>query len=382
MRKTIYILLLLSFFAFASEKNDEKLKRLLTIIQGSFNDKVYTITIQKAKEYLKLAPENDKYREKVAKILVYSFVKSKRYNIEDIISLIERLNLSKDTKIYIYSILLKEAKDNKIKKTLLLRLYSLTKNKKFLIKLASILYKEENYSQILKLPNQKEINLYKVIALYRQKKYRELVNFTEKMSKFPSENKDEVLYYRGLALIKIGKKEKGIKTLEAITFKTPKIIKYIANYYLKNGKYIFAEKYLKMLYLEEKEREFALFYLGYVNEKQKDYQKAYEYYKKLLKAKNEKYKKLAMQRIVYLKSLGKLPKEKLYSIRVVLYKNVDKAKRFIENKKLDECFVYPYKKFIGVYCGIFYDKEESKVEKEKLKSKLKIKDIVIQRLEI
>ena len=202
------------------------------------------------------------------------------------------------------------------------------------------------------------------------------------MSKFPPENKDEVLYYRGLALIKIGKKEKGIKTLEAITFKTPKIIKYIANYYLKNGKYIFAEKYLKMLYLEEKEREFALFYLGYVNEKQKDYQKAYEYYKKLLNAKNEKYKKLAMQRIIYLKSLGKLPKEKLYSIRVVLYKNIDKAKRFIKNKKLDECFVYPYKKLIGVYCGIFYDKEVAKVEKEKLKNKLKIKDIVIQRLEI
>ncbi|HIE58838.1 MAG TPA: tetratricopeptide repeat protein [Persephonella sp.] len=382
MKKVIYMLLFLSFFAFSNEKNDEKLKKLLTIIQGSFNDKVYTITIQKAKEYLKLAPENDKYREKVAKILVYSFVKSKNYNIEDIISLIEKLKLSKDTKIYIYSVLLKEAKNNKIKKTLLLKLYSLTKNKKFLIKLASILYKEKNYSEILKLPDIKEINLYKVIAFYKQKKYKELVNFTEKMSKFPPENKDEVLYYRGLALIKIGKKEKGIKTLEAITFKTPKIIKYIANYYLKNGKYIFAEKYLKMLYLEEKEREFALFYLGYVNEKQKDYQKAYEYYKKLLNAKNEKYKKLAMQRIIYLKSLGKLPKEKLYSIRVVLYKNIDKAKRFIKNKKLDECFVYPYKKLIGVYCGIFYDKEVAKVEKEKLKNKLKIKDIVIQRLEI
>lgn len=382
MRKAIYILLFLSFFAFSSEKNDEKLKKLLTIIQGSFNDKVYTITIQKAKDYLKLAPKNDKYREKVAKILVYSFVKSESYNIEDIISLIEKINLSKNTKIYIYSILLKETKDNKIKKTLLLRLYSLTKNKKFLIKLASILYKEKNYLEILKLPDMKEVNLYKVIALYKQKKYRKLVNFTEKMSKFPLENKDEILYYRGLALIKIGEKEKGIKTLEAITFKTPKIIKYIANYYLKNGKYIFAEKYFKMLYLEEKEREFALFYLGYINEKQKDYQKAYEYYKKLLKAKNEKYKKLSMQRIIYLKSLDKLPKEKLYSIRVVLYKNINKAKRFIKSKKLDECFVYPHKKFIGVYCGIFYDKEEAKVEKKKIKDKLKIKDIVVQRLEI
>jgi len=382
MKKTVYIVLVLIFVAFANEKNDENLKKLLTIIQGSFKDKVYTITIQKAKEYLEIAPENDKYREKVAKILVYSLISSKNYNVKDIISLVEKLKLSKDTKTYIFSILLKNAKDVETKKDLLFRLYTLTQNKKFLIKLASILYKEKNYSQILKLPNVKEINLYKVIAFYKLGKYKELAQFTEKMSKFPAENKDEVLYYRGLALIKIGKKEKGIKTLEAITFKTPKIIKYIANYYLKNGKYIFAEKYLKMLYLEEKEREFALFYLGYANEKQKDYKKAYEYYKKLINAKNEKYKKLAMQRIVYLKSIGKLPKEKLYSVRVVLYKNINKAKKFIKSKKLDECFVYPYKKFIGVYCGIFYNKNEAKEYKEKLKQKLKLEDIVIQKLEI
>ncbi len=381
MKKVVFLFFLIFSFSIANE-NNQQLKRLLAIIQGSFKDKVYTITIQKAKEYLKLAPENDKYKDEVAKILVYSFIKSKRGSIKDLIEFIEKQNLSKQTKIYIYSMLLKEAKDKNLEKTLLEKLYTLTRDKKYLIKLASILYKEKNYNELTKLPDIKEINLYKVIALYKLKKYKQLVKFTDKMSKFPSENKDEVLYYRGLALIKLGQKEKGIKTLEAITFKTPKIIKYIANYYLKSGKYIFAEKYLKMLYLEEKERDFALFYLGYVNEKEKDYKKAYEYYKKLLNSKNEKYKKLAMQRIIYLKSLGKLPKEKVYSIRVVLYKNENKAKKFIKRKKLDECFIYPYKKFIGVYCGIFYKKEEASKEKEYLKKKLKIKDLVIQKLEI
>jgi tetratricopeptide (TPR) repeat protein len=86
----------------------------------------------------------------------------------------------------------------------------------------AILYsKTKNWQEILNLPDDKEINIFKVIALYNLGKYRELLSFTDQLSRFKAEDKDRILYYRGLSFFKIGEKEKAVKEIEAITFKTP-----------------------------------------------------------------------------------------------------------------------------------------------------------------
>ncbi len=380
MRKVIASLLIITGVSFAAKENP-KLQRLLAIIQGSFNDKVYTISMQKAKEYLQIAPKDDKYREKVAKIYAYSYIKAKK-DLKGLIDFAEKSNLSKETKKYIYKLILSNTKNPELKKLALKKLYQLTGDKKYLIALADFLYKQKNWGELVKLTDTKETSLYKLIALYKLKRYKDVIAYTDKMAKFPIKEKDQVLYYRGLAFLKTGKIKKGVDTLEAISFKTPEIINYLATYYLKSKNYIYAERYFKILSLEPKYRDYSYFYLGYIYEKTNEPKKAYQMYKKLLNTKG-RYRLLAMQRLLLLKAKYKgLPKEDFYTVRIVLYKKPETAERFIKKHKLQECFVYPYKKFSGVFCGVFLNKDEAKQEREKLQKQLKIKDMVIQKLKL
>jgi len=381
--KILLTLILLVIFSFAENSKPEELKRLLAIIQGTFNDKIYTITIQKSKEYLKKTPENDKYREKVIEILSFSYVKTG--NTKEFLKLLnnlENLNISAKTKINIYKLALSYFKNKKKQPQILVKLYKLTKDKKYIILSANILYKRNNWEEIIKLPSVKEINHIKAFAYYKLKKYKDMIDFSKETDKFLEDKLDDIYYYRGLSYIKSGEKEKGIKEFEKIKIKSPEILMYIADFYVKNSNYKEAEKYLKLLSLDEKSKGFALFYLGYINEKQKRYKEAYKFYKKLLESDDKKYSELAFQKILQLKAKKLIHKEKFFSIRVVLYKKEKTAKNFIVKNKLSSCFIYPFKNYYAVYCGLYLNKKEAIKSSKKLKEKLKIKDVLPVKIDI
>ncbi|EDP74343.1 hypothetical protein, partial [Hydrogenivirga sp. 128-5-R1-1] len=77
-----------------------------------------------------------------------------------------------------------------------------------------------------------------------------------------------------------------------------------------------------------------------------------------------------------------VPKENYYSIRVVLYKKEETAVNYIKKHKLEECFVYPFKQFFGVYCGLYLDKKDAQQDLNKFKKKLKVKDILPTKISI
>jgi len=342
---------------------------LLRIIQGAYQDRVYSVSLEKSKNYLKKAPEDDRYRLEVLKILLYSSYHLKKK--EDFLyglNLLEKEKIPENEKAKFYRLalnLFKEEPDKLVKILKKAKKYlSKDEEKKYTKFLVLYYMKNKKWDKILSFPPEKNINLYRVIALYKTGKFEDVIKETQLLSKFPPDVKDSVLYLRGLSFYKLGNEKKAVDTVEAITFKTPEMIKFLTGYYLKKKKYIYAQRYLKILTLEEGYKDYAYFYLGVIEDLSKNYVKALKYYKKASAFKTE-YGKKAKKRMLILQKA--LENRKFYSVRVILLSQKENAERFIKENNLNGCFVKPYKSFFGVYCGRFEKKEEAEKYRNKLK---------------
>ena len=382
MKKFLIGIFLLVSISFAQEEPNQQLKMLLAIIQGTFKDKVYTVTIEKAKEYLSKAPKNDKYIDEVVKILAYSYVKTNNKNdFIKFLKYVNTLNLKKNTKIYLYKLAADFIDQPQEKSKYLLELYKLTNNDKYLQILANILYKNKNWQALISLPDNKKINHLKVYALYKLGKYKQVIDYTDKLNKFSKNNLDFVLYYRGLSFLKLGNNKSAALAFEKLEEKDNKIKRFLADFYIKNKDFTNAEKYLKDLAKDPNTESYAFYYLGYIYQQKKNYKKTLEYYKKALSF-NDKYSIASLQSILKLKAKNLVPKESYYSIRVVLYKKQRTAEKFIKKHNLSQCFIYPFKHFYGVYCGLFTDKKQAKENLKILKETLKIKDVLVDKIKL
>ncbi len=342
---------------------------LLRIIQGAYQDKVYSVSLEKSKNYLKKAPKDDRYRLEVLKILLYSSYHLKKK--EDFLyglNLLEKEKIPENEKAKFYRLalnLFKEEPDKLVKILKKAKKYlSKDEEKKYTKFLILYYMKNKKWDKILSFPPEKNINLYRVIALYKTGKFKDVIKETQLLSRFPPDVKDSVLYLRGLSFYKLGNEKKAVDTVEAITFKTPEMIKFLTGYYLKKKKYIYAQRYLKILTLEEGYKDYAYFYLGVIEDLSKNYVKALKYYKKASAFKTE-YGKKAKKRMLILQKA--LENRKFYSVRVILLSQKENAERFIKENNLNGCFVKPYKSFFGVYCGRFEKKEEAEKYRNKLK---------------
>ena len=375
-----YFLIFLLVFSISSAFSEKDRDTLLKVIQGLYQDKVYNITVKKCEEYLEKAGTDDPYREKVIKVMFHSLYNSKdKKGFLRYISYIRGEKISPDTAKEIFALGIKLFENDPVKKAEVVEFFlPFTKGyeRDQLEKLLATLYvKGKLWDRILKLPDKKQINMYKVIALYKQGRYKDLINFTEKMSRFLPDDKDSVLYYRGLSFFNLGKKEKAVKEIESITFKTPEMIKFLASYYLKKKDYIKAQRYLKLLSLEKGFKDYAYYYLGVIEDISKNYKKAEKYYRKASQFKTE-FGALAKKRLKQLKKAGVLGKEVFYTVRIILYKTEREGKNLIKKKGLKDCFVQGYKKYFGVFCGKFKDKEKAVLLRDKLR-KSGFKDAVI-----
>ncbi len=377
------ILVFLLTVSFSFGFSDKERDTLLRLIQGLYQDKVYNVAKKKCLEYLQKAPSDDHYREKIVKILFHTLYKSKdKEGFVKAIYLIEGEKLKEDTAKEIFSLGMNLFKDEPEKQAEVVKFYlpylkgyQREEMYKFL---ASLYIKGKKWNEILKLPDKRHLNFYKVIALYKLGRYKDLISFTEQMSKFEPEDKDNVLYYRGLGYFSLGDKEKAARIIEAVTFKTPEMVKFLASYYFKKKDYIKAEKYLKILTLEKGYKDYAYYFLGVIEDLNKDYKKALKYYKKAAAYKTD-FGKLAKKRITQLKKAGVVPSEKYYSVRIILYSSKNKAEALIKKKNLSDCFVKKYKKFYGVYCGRFESKKDAEKRKKELKN-AGFKDAVIDEI--
>ncbi|WP_029521756.1 SPOR domain-containing protein [Persephonella sp. KM09-Lau-8] len=377
MRKIFFVFLLITGLSYGfSEKERDT---LLRVIQGLYKDGVYSTAAQKGLEYLQKASEDDPYREKIIKLIFSSLYKAgDKKQFLKYIDEIKNQKISPETAEYIYILGLKLFK-NSPEKTKIIQFYipfaPEDKQKALYKELAIIYAKAKKWKEIEKLPDIKELRFFKVLALYKQKKYKEVIEYTQQLGKFPPETKEKVLYYRALSFTKINQPEKAVKELEAITFKTPDMLKFLAGYYLKKKNYIMAERYLKQLTTEEKYKDFAYYYLGVIQDLDKNYKKAAKYYLKAAKYKS-KYGKLAQKRLQQFKKAKVLSE---YSVRVAVFSTEDKARKLLQKLNLKECFVKKYKKYYGVFCGKSISKEELKPLQKKIKSK-GIKDSIITQL--
>ncbi len=370
LKKIIISLLIISYTV--SAKQD--LNRLLLLIQGAYKDKVYSFAAKKAEEYLKVAPRDDPRREKVIKILAGSYFFTK--NDEKLISLVDRLDyedVSLKTKreilLLIAKLLKEKGKENELI-TILEKLLPITAGKekeKIVETLGKLYYKRKNWEKLVDLPDLKSINMLKVIASYKLGNFYDVIRLTTRPENFLPDQKDDVLYYRGLAYIKLGKKNLAAKAFEQITFKTPKVIEFLANYYFKNKDYLRAERYYKLLTLEKDYKDYAFYMLGVIQEQYKNYKRAYQYYKKISHL-NTKYGKLAKDRIIAFKKAGIIPKEKFYTVRVITLFSEEKTKRILRQIDIPECFIRDVDKtkFI-IFCGQYRKKEEARHLLEKIK---------------
>ncbi len=379
----VLLVLFIGFTAIAKED----LNRLLLLIQGAYNDRVYSIAAKKAQEYLQKAPKDDPKRVKVLKILAGSYFFTK--NDEKLLELIQKLpeedvplNIKKEILALGAKLLKEKGKEKKLIEILeqLLPLTTGKEREKIVESLGKLYYKHKMWEKLISLPDLKSINMLKVLAAYKLGNYYDVIRLTTRPENFLPEQKDDALYYRGLSFIKLGKEDMAAKTFEQITFKTPKIIEFLANYYFKKKDFIRAERYYKLLTLEKDYKDYAYYMLGVIQEQYKAYKKATEYYKKASNF-NTKYGKLARERIVAFKKAGIIPKEKFYSVRTVTLFSEEKAKRVLKQIKIKECFIKDIEKtkFI-IYCGQFKTKKEA----EKLLSKIKelgFKDAYITKTE-
>jgi Tfp pilus assembly protein PilF len=375
MRKLIVFLtlLLLSVNIYANEKN-ENLNRLLLLIQGAYNDGIYTIAAQKAETYLKITPKNDPKRAEIIKLLANSYYYAKEK--DKLLQLIDRLEQEyipykeKIKIMYLAAKLLSEEKDEQNLTKLLEKMMPMVseKEKKEIAKtLATIYYKNKEWEKLAKLPRVRDINLFRVIALYKLGKYQDVIKETALIDNFKVDNKDDVLYYRGLAFKKLGKEKEAALSFENITFKTPEIINFLATYYFNTKNYIKAERYFKMLSLEKKYKDYAYYALGIIQEHYKDFKSAVKYYKKAGQF-NTKYGKLARKRLEQIKKAGMMPKITVYAVQLIAYNTPEEAKRFIKKKRLKNCFVGEKNGLYSVFCGKFKTKKEARNLLEQLKN--------------
>jgi len=107
----------------------------------------------------------------------------------------------------------------------------------------------------------------------------------------------------------------------------------------------------------------------------KNYKKAEKYYRKASRYKTE-FGKLAQKRLKQLKEAGVLGKEVFYTVRIILYKTEEEGKDLIKKRGLKNCFVSRYKKYFGVFCGEYRDREEAVKLRDKLR-KSGFKDAVV-----
>ncbi len=376
MKKIIIFLILITFSIniFAEEKS-ENLNRLLLLIQGAYNDGLYSIAAQKAETYLKITPKNDPKRAEIIKLLANSYYYSKEK--EKLLKLINELDeeyipyQEKIKIMYLAAKLLSEEKDEENLVKLLERMMPMVSEneKKEIAKtLATIYYKNKQWEKLTKLPRVRDINLLRVIALYKLGKYQDVVKETALINNFKIDNKDDVLYYRGLALKKLGKEKEAALSFENITFKTPEIINFLATYYFNTKNYLKAERYFKMLSLEKDYKDYAFYALGIIQEHYKDFKSAIKYYKKAAKF-NTKYGKLARKRLEQIRKAGMMPKVSVYTIQIIAYNTPEQAKRFIKKKGLKNCFVEEKNGLYSVFCGKFKTKKEALNFLEEMKSK-------------
>ncbi|NPA58566.1 MAG: hypothetical protein GXN94_04665 [Aquificae bacterium] len=378
----IVSLLLLFVLAFPvlSDGGDDK---TLQVIQGLYQEGVYTAASQKCMEYLQKGTGDDPYREKVIRIMIHSLYKAgDREGFLNALQFLKKEKLSPETakEVFILGMkLFEENPEGMVKVVEFYLPYAPEEEKeKLYLKLADIYYKDEKWEEILKLPETKGVNIYRVVALYKLGRYGDVVSFTEELGKFLPEDREKVLYYRGLSLFRTGQEEKGIAVLEAISFKTPEIVKLIASYYLREKDYLKARKYLRILSLEEGYKDYAYYYLGVIYDLKKDYKKAGEFYGKASRY-DTKYGKLASQRLEQLKEAGVLDGDKYFTVRIILLSEREKAEAFLKEKAPENCFVKQYKEYYGVYCGRFKSGSEAEKEKERLK-KAGFKDSIIQQI--
>jgi hypothetical protein len=363
MKKIITVFLLSYTISFGLTQQEKDL--LLKVIQGAYKDKIYSVAVKKSQEYLKKTDKNDIYRRQVYKILFYSLYYTK--NKKDFWKLIESSDIPEEDRDIYYQLGLNLFKDEPDKleyfyKKLEKKLADDKKEK--IAKFLAVEYvKRKKWEKVLSLPSYKSVNLYKLIALYRLRRYEDVIKKTEYLGIYPQEVKDTVLYFRGLAFSKLGKEKKAVSTIEAITFKTPEMIKFLANYYLKHKNYLYAQRYLKILSLEDEYKDYAYYYLGVIEDILKRYKEALRYYKKASVYKT-KYGKRAKERISILEKA--LP---VYSVRLILLSSKKKAEGFIKEKKLKDCFIKKYKEYYGVYCGKFDDIEDAKKFQRELQEK-------------
>ncbi len=366
MKKLLIILTLitLSINVWAGDKN-ENLNRLLLLIQGAYNDGLYSIAAQNAETYLKITPKNDPKRAEIIKLLANSYYFSKEK--DKLLQLIDRLDEEyipyeeKKKIMYLAAKLLSEEKDEQNLVKLLERMMPMVseKEKKEIAKtLATIYYKNKQWEKLVNLPRVREINLLRVIALYKLGRYQDVIKETALIDNFKIDNKDDVLYYRGLAFKKLGKEKEAALAFENITFKTPEIINFLATYYFNTKNYIKAERYFKMLSLEKNYKDYAYYALGIIQEHYKDFKSAVKYYKKAAKF-STKYGKLARKRIDQIRKAGMMPKVSVYTVQIIAYNTPQEAKRFIKKKGLKGCFVEEKNGLYSVFCGKFKSKKEA-----------------------
>ncbi len=352
---------LLADTSYSKEKidlnNDFNRTRLLVLTKGLYEDGFYSLAYHKAKEYLKEYPKDIKNRDALLKIMLYSAIKSKNDElIFDFIDFINKMDISDDFKDRVYATIIKESIKNDEKlKEILEKIIPYVKDKelkkKFLIALINIYFEEKNYKKIVSFESiPKEVFIYKLISLYKLGMYRELIKETKNIKDYPDEVVEKIYYYKALAYYKLGEIDKSIYYFEKLKEKNPEILKILVSYYLRKNKLNKVKKYLYQLSTYREYQDFSHYLLGYLEDINKNYDKAYQYYYIASKF-DTKYGKLAKERIKELKKAKVI--KTYYSVRIALSSSKANAKNFIKKLKLKKCFIRPYKNFYGIYCGKF-----------------------------
>ncbi len=331
--------------------------RLLVLTKGLYEDGFYSLAYHKAKKYLKEYPNDTKNRNALLKIMLYSAIKSKNDElIFDFIDFINKMDISDNFKDRIYATVIKESIKNDEKlKEILEKIIPYVKDKelkkKFLIALINIYFEEKNYKKIVSFEDiPREIFIYKLISLYKLGMYRELIKETKNIKDYPHNVMERIYYYKALAYYKLGEIDKSIYYFEKLNEKNPEILKILVSYYLRKNKLNKVKKYLYMLSTYKEYQDFSHYILGYLEDINKNYDKAYQYYYIASKF-DTKYGRMAKERIKELKKAKVI--KIFYSVRLALSSSKVNAKEFIKKNKLKNCFIRPYKNFYGVYCGKF-----------------------------
>ena len=331
--------------------------RLLVLTKGLYEDGFYSLAYHKAKKYLNEYPEDIKNRDALLKIMLYSAIKSKNDElIFDFIDYINNIDISDDFKDRVYATIIKESikNDEKLKEILEKIIPHVKDNelkKKFLVALINIYFEEGNYKKIVSFENiPREVFLYKLISLYKLGMYRELIKETKNVKGYPDELMEKIYYYKALAYYKLGEMDKSIYYFERLKEKNPEILKILVSYYLRKNKLNKVKKYLYQLSTYREYQDFSHYLLGYLEDINGKYDKAFQYYSIASKY-DTKYGRLARDRIKELKKSNIL--KTYYSVRIALSSTKGNAERFIKIRKLKKCFIRPYKNFYGIYCGRF-----------------------------